>query len=450
MKKESFDVFVIGSGVAGKAVAEKCAQKGLKVAIAENRELGGTCSNRGCDPKKVLLGPTEIIQRANDLMGKGISKPVKLDFKKLQKFKKTFTHDIPERTKHDFEENNVKIFSQTPKFTDARTLQVADYEISANKIVIATGMIPRNLDIEGSQFLKHSDDFLLLKKVPKKIIFLGAGYVGMEFAQLATRAGSEVTIIENGKRPLQTFDEDLVAMLLESSKKLGIRFIFNAKLKAIQKKGGKLKLEYTHGKKKKSKKANIIFNTTGRVPSISMLNLDAANIDYDKNGIMVDSYLRSKTNKDVYACGDVSNHSLPLSPLAGIEGNIVSKNILSGNRFKIEVPVVPSVVFTIPNIASVGYSEKEARKRYKNVSIKYAEISDKFNNKRVNGEVYAYKIIINDRTDVIVGAHILAPESAETINLFVMAMNLKTKSKDLRNMIFTYPSWSNDIKSMLS
>jgi len=451
MKNEKFDVFVIGSGIAGKSVAEDCAEQGLKVGIAESREFGGTCANRGCDPKKVILGPTEIMQSASDLNGKGIKELPKLNWKKLQKFKKTFTSEIPKKTKEDFKEKGIKMFSGSPKFTGPKSLQISDTKITADKIVIATGRVPRNLEFDGSEFLKQSDYFLSLKKLPKRIMFLGAGYIGMEFAQMAVRAGSKVTVLDRGDRPLNNFDADLTALLTETSKKLGIEFIFGATVESVQKKGKKFKVEYKVGKKNKSKNANIIFNTAGRVPSILNMDLEAASIEFDpEEGIAVDSYLSSKSNKDVYACGDVSDHSLPLSPLSGYEANTVSKNILGKRLTKIDVPLVPSVVFTIPNLGSVGYSEEEAKNRYKNVTVKYNEASDWFNNRRIKGSAYAYKIIINDRTDLIVGAHILSVEAAETINLFAMAMNHDIKAKELKKMIFTYPSWSNDIKSMLA
>ena len=450
MKRKKFDVFVIGSGVAGKTVAENCAAEGLKVAIAEDKKFGGTCSNHGCDPKKVLLGPTEILQCANDLMGKGVEKPPKLNWKKLQKFKRTFTSDIPKRTKEDFEEKQIKMFSSSPKFIGPNSLQLKDIEVKADKIVIATGLAARKLNVNGSKYLKDSDDFLSLKKLPKQLIFIGAGYIGMEFAQMAARAGSKVTVMDDGDRPLSTFDKDLTALIEKTSEELGIKFIYNADLNSIQKKNKKFIVHHKIGNKQKSKKAHLIFNTTGRVPSIEKLDLETGNIDFKDDGIVVDDYLRSKTNPSVYACGDVSDHSLPLSPLASYEASTVSRNILKENSKKIDAPWVPSVVFTIPNLASVGYSEEEASKRYKNVTAKYDEVSNWYNNKRINGGAYAYKILINERTDLIVGAHLVGPEAAEMINIFTMAMNLNIKATQIKKMIFTYPSWTNDIKSMLA
>ena len=450
MKTESFDVFVIGSGVAGKTVAENCSDAGLKVAIAECRELGGTCANRGCDPKKVLFNPTKILQQTYDLKGKGISKPPKLDWKKLQEFKKTFTADIPEKTEKDLLQKQITIFKTAPKFIDSNVLQIDKTRVKANIIVIATGLTPRTLNIKGEHHLKTSDDFLSFKKLPKRMIFLGAGYIGLEFAQMAARMGSKVTIIDKGDRLLKSFDSDLATTIEKVSKDLGITFIYDAEIRSIHKSNTKLKLKYRLANQTKSKKADVIFNTAGRVPSISELNLEKANVSFDESGVKVDRYLRSTSNPKVYACGDVSKHSLPLSPLAGHEAQTVSQNIIQNDDTKIVTPQVPSVVFTFPNLAAVGYSEKEAQKHFKNIIIKQGNAQDWYNNKHVGGKAYRYKIIINERTDEIIGAHLIGAEAAEIINLFTLAINCGLKRGEMTKMIFTYPSWGNDIKSMLA
>lgn len=449
MKLKDFDVFVIGSGTAGQTVAKSCAKNGLKVAIADNRVYGGTCPNRGCDPKKVLLGATETLELGRNLLGKGISSVPTLDWKKLQKFKRTFTNAIPEETERNLTDLGIQLFHQSPTFIDENMLSIEGKTIQAKKIVIATGLIPKNLDFKGSDYLTTSDDFLNLKKVPKKVIFIGAGYIGLELAHMAARAGSKITIIEHGDRPLKAFDADLVAHLTAVSKDLGIEFTFNSEIKKIKKLRKNLKVHYTANGKNHTCKARLIFNTAGRVPSISKLKLDSGKVDHSEKGITVNPYLQSVSNPNVYACGDVADHGLPLSPLSGLEGHVVAENILHDNKMKIDIPVVPSVVFTLPNLASVGLSEKEANKRYKKVTVSYASVPNWFNAKRLQESAYAYKIISNSRTKAIVGAHLLSGNAAESINIFTMAINTRTTTEALKKMIFTYPSWCNDIKSMV-
>lgn len=446
---KKFDVFVIGSGIAGRTVAKACVAAGLKVAIADRREYGGVCANRGCDPKKVLLGATEAWEMAEQLQGKGLESMPKIKWKKLQKFKRKFTSAVPKSTEETLEKLGMKLYHQSPKFLDENTLSVEGKTVLADKIVIATGYEPRPLPFDGAKYLKVSDDFLNLKKLPKSILFIGAGYVGMEFAHMAARSGSKVTLIDFADRPLGPFDSDLVKELTEYSKKMGIEFIFKADVKSIKKTKKKYRITYKKGGKTESLKAHMMFNTAGRIPSISDLDLEKGNVAFDEKGIETDAYLQSKSNPNVYACGDVSDHDVPLTPLSGRQGYVVGENIVNGNKKKLDTPVIPSVVFTLPNMASVGYSEAEAKDRYKNVIVKQGSVPNWFNAKRINAPVYAYKILLNERTEEIVGAHIIAPEAAETINLFTMAINNKMTAKDVKRTIFTYPSWGNDIKSML-
>lgn len=446
---KKFDVFVIGTGVAGQTVAKACVAAGLKTAIADRREYGGTCANRGCDPKKVLLGATEAWEKAKNLQGKGLKAMPKIKWKKLQKFKRNFTSAVPKKSEENLEKLGIKLFHQSPKFLDENTLSVEGKTVHADKIVIATGYEPRPLPFDGAKYLKESEDFLNLKKLPKSILFIGAGYIGMEFAHMAARSGSKVTIIDFEDRPLGPFDGDLVKELTEYSKKLGIEFIFKADVKSIKKTKNKYRLTYKKEGKSESLKAHLMFNTAGRIPSISDLDLEKGNVAFDEKGVEVDAYLQSKSNPNVYACGDVSDQDVPLTPLSGRQGYVVGENIVKGNKKKLDTPFIPSVVFTLPNVASVGYSEAEAKDRYKNVIVKHGSVPDWFNAKRISAPVYAYKIILNERTEEIVGAHLIGPEAGETINLFTMAINNKMTAKDVKRTIFTYPSWGNDIKSMV-
>ncbi|PKA98699.1 glutathione reductase (NADPH) [Flavobacteriaceae bacterium MAR_2009_75] len=449
MKNKEYDVFVIGSGIAGQTVAMNSSKAGLKVAIADIREFGGVCANRGCDPKKVLLGATEVLEVAQNLKGKGIRKELKIDWAELQKYKQNFTKAVPASTEEKLRDAGIKLYHQSPKFLDKDILFVEGKTVKANKIVVATGLVPRKLAVKGNKHFKTSDDFLNLKKLPKKIVFIGAGYIGMEFAHMAARAGVDVTMIDVEKRPLTAFDPDLVEELTKYSKKIGIDFVFGARLQSVKKLRKNFKVAYEKDGKSNSLKARMVFNTAGRVPAISELDLEKGSVEFNDNGIAVNSYLQSKTNKTVYACGDVSDNGLPLTPLSGREGYVVSKNIINGNQKKLKTPVIPSVVFTLPNLASVGFSEEEAKKRYKNILVKEGSAKNWFNAKRINAPCYRYKIILNERTEEIVGAHILSPEAGETINIFAMAINQGMTADELQGTVFTYPSWINDVKSMV-
>ena len=192
MAFKEYDVFIIGTGTAGKNVAKDCAAAGLKVGISDNREYGGTCANRGCDPKKVLMGISEILDKASKLKGKGITKFPEVSWEDVMAFKKTFVDAVPAFTEKNLDKLGIDLYHQSPRFLDENTLSVEGKTITANKIVIATGQVPMELKIPGREYALVSDDFLELKTLPETMLFIGAGYIGMEFAHIAARFGVKV------------------------------------------------------------------------------------------------------------------------------------------------------------------------------------------------------------------------------------------------------------------
>ncbi|RMA66178.1 dihydrolipoyl dehydrogenase family protein [Ulvibacter antarcticus] len=447
---KEYDVFVIGTGTAGKTVAIECAAEGLKVAIADNREYGGTCPNRGCDPKKVLVGITEVIQLATDLKGKGITTVPELNWQELQQFKSTFTSAVPAATEKKLKKAGIDLYHQSPEFLDMNTLSVEGKTVKVKKIVIATGQKSMELRIPGREHLLLSDAFLDLESLPDKMVFIGAGYIGMEFAHIAARFGVKVTIVEFGASPLQNFEKDIVDHLVSASEELGIQFIFNAEVTQVEKLRKNFRITFQKNGKSETITTPMVFNTAGRVPSIDELALEKGNVASEKGGISVNEYLQSTTNPSVYACGDVSaSGSLPLTPTSSQESRIVSLNIRKGNHTKMDFPPVPSVVFTIPQLASIGLTEAEAKEKGYQYQIEYKSVPKWFNAKRVNSRTYAYKTIVDTDRNLILGAHIIAPHAGEMINLFVLALCGKLKPEVLKQMIFAYPTWGKDIKGMV-
>ncbi|GAA4115660.1 NAD(P)/FAD-dependent oxidoreductase [Aquimarina addita] len=448
MAIEEFDVFVIGSGVAGQVAAEACVKEGYSVAIADNREFGGTCANRGCDPKKVILSTTRLINASQYLKGKGISKLPKSSWKDIMKFKSEFTEAVPIKTEEKLKKLNIKMYHQSPKFIDTNTLSVEGKSVKVKKIIIAAGLIPKPLTIKGGSLALLSDDFLELNELPDQIIFIGAGYIGMEFAHMAASLGVDVTVIDSGERPLSIFDKDMVAYIVNASESMGIKFIFNAEVLKIEELRKNKRVHYKVANKKESVKATLVFNTTGRVPSTGSLELDKGNVSHNKEGIEVNEYLQNPKNKMVYACGDIANNTVPLTPFSSKEGKIAAYNLHHGNKKKANFPISPTVAFTLPNIAAVGLSEKEAKATYKHVHVVNKDASSSYNAKRVNEPIYAYKTIVDKSTNIILGAHLVGPEAGEVINLFAMAIYKKMTVQEIKDIIFTYPSWSGDIAYM--
>lgn len=449
MKNKHYNVLVIGSGIAGQTAAEICRKNSLSVAITDTREFGGTCANRGCDSKRILLQFSELVYKSRNLKGVGVKELPKLSWKKVQKFRRSFSNPIPPNTEEKLTDLGMSLYHQSPKFISEQEVEIEGKVVSADYFVIATGNMPRPLDIEGKEYLKVSEDILDLKKIPKSVTFIGSGYIAMEFACMLTILGCKVTIFEREKSALSGFDPYLVEKLIVKLKSLGVKFVFDADVTAIEKSGKNLKVSYNSEDKAKTHKSRIVINATGRVPSIADLQLDKAGVEADDNGIVVNDHLQSKSNPKVYACGDVSNKSLPLTPLSGLQGYIVGNNVVKENSKILDVPCVPSTVFTTPNLSSVGFLEEEAKVRYKNVKVYQGDCSGWYNAKREHEDTYAYTILVNERTDEIVGAHLLSSEANEAINVFATAIYNKMTVKEFKRMIMTYPSFSMDLKKMM-
>lgn len=451
MKKE-YDVFVIGTGNAAQNVALACAKAKLKVGITDNREYGGTCPNRGCNPKKILVGLAEILSRTAYMKGKGILKDPVFDWADLIKFKSEFTDPVPANAEEKLKKAGIDLYHASPAFLNKTTLLLEDEEITAEKIIIATGQIPRSLPFEGAEYAKISDDFLSLEQLPKSMTFIGGGYIAMEFAHIAARCGVAVSVIQSGPRPLKNFDADMVKHLVDASEEIGIRFYFNAKATKIEKLDDKEEYRvYADQDGEELKiKTGMVFNTSGRVPAIETLQLENAAISYTKKGVEVNDKMQSITNERIYACGDVADSpGLPLIPLTSVESKVVISQLLDDKPRTAKYAPQPSVVFSVPNLARVGLSEEEAKEKYKKILVYKRDAGDWYNAARIGSHVYAYKLIIDEERDRIVGAHLIGDEAGEIINLFSLAMSADLTTEQIMNAIFVHPTWGRDIKAMI-
>ena len=448
MKK--FDVFIIGTGVAGTIIANKSAKADLKTGIVDNREYGGTCGLHGCIPKKILVGATDAVASAKNLVGKGVVNAPSINWRKLIAFKNTFTDPIPENKETNFKENGIYTYHGNPKFIDENRLIIGNDIIEADKIVIATGAIPRELDIIGAEHALSSDDFLNMKELPESLLFIGGGYIGLEFAHIAARSGAKVTVLQKGVQLLKHFDKDIVDHLIDATKELGIELLMDTDVTQIKKSGDNYVVVGNNKGNLKEFRTDVVFNTSGRVPAIHNLDLEKGNVRYSDKGIEVSYYMQSTTNPNVYAAGDnTATFGLPLTPFATMEGHIVAANILGGNNKKPDYGVRPTVIYTLPTLAMVGITEEQARSENLDIKVNYRSVPHWYAAKHLGETTYAFKVIIDNKTDLILGAHIIGPNAEETINVFAVAMHTQMKAIDLKTIPFVFPSASSDIAKMI-
>ena len=447
--KENYDLIVIGSGSAGSVAASKCNQAGWKVAVIDERPFGGTCALRGCDPKKVLHGAAELYDWQKRMKGKGVNGEIVIDWPELMAFKRNFTAPVPEQRERAFNKQGIDTYHGKAAFSSETTVTVGGTELIGEKFLIATGAMSRPLPFSGSEYLTESDAFMELDALPETIVCVGGGYISFEFAHLAARAGANVHIIQRGDNPLKQFDPDLVNVLLEKTRELGIKVHVGHEVKKITKTADSYLVHAQTQTGDQTFKADLVVHGAGRVPALD-LALEKGGVVSEKAGISVNKYLQSVSNQRVYAAGDVvATPGLPLTPIASMESHIVAKNLLEDNQQAVDYQATPSVVFTVPKLASVGMSVEEAERSKRNIEIKYEQVANWFTYKRTNQSHAAFKIIIDQDEDKILGAHLLSEEADELINHFATAIQVGLTTKALKQMVYAYPTAASDIAHML-
>ncbi|TDJ20765.1 MAG: NAD(P)/FAD-dependent oxidoreductase [Gammaproteobacteria bacterium] len=452
-ENEKFDLVVIGAGTGGGGVLYPCAKAGWKVAIVDSLPYGGTCALRGCEPKKMLVAVTEGIDWSDRMSGNGLqSDNMSIDWAKMIAFKRTFTDGIPKRLEHGFEKLGVVSLHDTARFIAPGVVQVGDRELHAKYFHIATGARPMTLDILGEELLTTSTEFLELESTPSRVVFVGGGYIAFEFAHIARRAGaSEVTILQRGKHPLVQFDPDLVDLLVERSQELGIDIHRESSVDKIVKDGDDLHVEFATPQGRGTIVCDLVVHGAGRVPNIDTLDLDEAGVEVGSRGIQVNEFMRSVSNPAVFAVGDCADTGAPnLTPVSAIEARIAAKNLLAGkDTRRMEYPPIPSVVFTLPALARVGLLEEEARQQGIEFDVNFQKTGGRYSSMRVGERYSAHKVLVEKGTGRIVGAHLMGPGAEEQINLFSIAMGAGLSGNQLKAVIFAFPSYGSDLKSMV-
>jgi glutathione reductase (NADPH) len=443
-----FDVAVIGTGTSAYTLAYPCRKAGKTVAMIDSRPFGGTCALRGCQPKKYLVAASEVVDMASKMQQLGIKGIPEIDWPALIRSKSVFTDDIPEGTEKGFQKAGMQTFHGLARLAGPNLLRVGNQDMTAEHIVIATGAKPKPLYIPGEDYLTDSDAFMELSSLPPEIIFIGGGYISMEFAHVSNRAGAKATILQRSQRVLKRFDPDLVDKLVESSKESGIRIKTRSCVDGIEKRGERF-CAYCETGPKNGFEADMVVHGAGRVPDLDRLSLESGGVEYSEKGVVVNGYMQSVSNPSVYAVGDAAANPFKLSTTADLEGEVAAQNICHGNVVEADYRVVPSVVFSSPPLASVGMSEAEARKQCKNIRVNRGDMTNWPSSKRIGQTHAGYKVIIDEEDQTIIGAHILGHHAEEVINIFALAMRFRLKIEDLKQTLWAYPTYVSDTKYMI-
>jgi glutathione reductase (NADPH) len=443
------EVLVIGTGTAGYTIALALRKAGRRVAVVDNRPYGGTCAMRGCQPKKYLVAAAEVAHLSQQMSRIGIQPVAQIDWPALMTSKSAFTDAVPGHTEKVFQKAGIKLLYGTARFISADEVEInPDFSIRAEHIVIATGSRTAKLDFPGAEFTITSDEFLKLDHMPRRVTFIGGGYIAMEFAHVAHSAGAMVSVLQRTNRILKRFDAELASRLVDASIASGITVTKGFDTSSIEKIHGSF---LVHGSAGSSQliKADLVVNCAGRVPDLDDLDLEAGKVKRSKRGIDVNRFLQNKGNPRVYAIGDACGAGPQLAPVSDMEATIAAENILNGNKMKPDYRGIPSVLFTQPPLALVGMTEDEAGKSGIRFRINRGSMSNWPSSLRIGQKHAYYKVIIEEKSGRILGAHLFGHNAGEAINIFAMAIKFRLTNQDLKKMLWAYPTNVSDLKYMI-
>lgn len=436
---EKFDTIVIGSGPGGMAAAEALVAK-QKVLIVEKGAWGGTCPNRGCDPKKMLYGVVDTYLQAKLFAKAGMPAMGQLDWSKLMAFKESYTQQVPSGMQTSLAASGATTLAGEAHFVNEHLIEVNGATYEADNIVIAAGAEPRILDIPGHNYLKTSTDFLKLAELPRRIGFIGGGFVALELANIANAAGAEVHIFQHNHTLLEAMPATATNQLADLLGQRGIQFHWDTTVSAVDRDQGALVAQTTAG----SFPMDLIISAVGRPAALNGLHLEKAGITTDVHGIKVDDHLRTN-QPHVYVIGDIGSKRIPkLTGVAGFEGRYVANTIL-GVDAPITYPAIPFIAFTSPQLGQVGLTVTEAEKNPDKYQITVTPVGKWYSYMRLFDDQAQVTTIVERQSGHLVGAVVLAHDSEELMNRFTQIINLKQTPADIAHDINVYPSFLSDL-----
>ncbi len=436
-----YDVIVIGGGPAGYNGALKCAKLGLKTALIEERELGGTCLNRGCIPTKSLLKSAEIYESAKNgnLFGVDVAN-VYFDMEKVYQRKDSVVKKLREGIAFLIKKSGLDYFEGKASFIDKNTVSIEkDGEnkvISAKNIIIATGSVPAKLNLEGIEYTKNSDQVLEKGIVGENILIIGGGVIGCEFACFFSSIGKKVTIVEAESRILPQMDRDASNYLGLAFRKNKVEILTGAKVQSVTKNENNLTVNVEIKGSIKALDCDEVIVSVGRIANFANLKLENAKIEYDRRIIVDENFATSQ--KNIYAVGDVSG-KIQLAHLAEAQAENVAY-IIAGKKPPMDLSVVPSCVYTYPEIASVGITE--ATDGFTACKIPFGG-----NGKAVIEDCFAgFVKTVYDKEEVIVGAVVMCSRATDIIAELALAVTNKLKREDIEKTIHAHPTLAETVR----
>src|SRR5215212_8622887 len=442
-----FDLFVIGAGSGGVRAARVAAAYGVRVAIAEEHKVGGTCVIRGCVPKKLLVYGAHFAEDLDDAAMFGWDVPQKrFDWPVLRdnvlaevgRLEGAYTETL---TNHD-----VTIFKERAEITGPNSVHLGSGKtVTANKILIATGARPQMPDVPGIEHAITSNEVFHLDRLPRRIVIAGGGYIANEFAGIFHQFGSQVTLVNRTDTLLRHYDQQIVDRLLQISIRKGIHFEFNVKADSIERdEQGTLRMKIRGCD---DIEADQILVAIGRQPNVEGLGCEAAGVAFgDKSQIKVDEDNRTSV-PSIFAVGDVTDR-IQLTPVAIREAQAFADTFFGNKPWRVDYNCIPSAVFSHPPLAGVGMTEGEARNRLGTVRTFTSDFRPMKNVLAGRNERSLYKLVIDGETDRIVGLHMIGPEAPEILQAAAVAVKARLKKEDFDATVSLHPTMAEELVLM--
>ncbi|MEA5595301.1 glutathione-disulfide reductase [Rivularia sp. UHCC 0363] len=443
-----YDLFIMGAGSAGAAAAKKAASLGVRVAVAEQESLGGTCLNRGCIPKKLIVYAADFALHNKFATDYGWSKSSShFDWTQFIHSVNKHIDSINRSYQEKFEEKGITLIRGHATFVDAHTIAIDERKITADKILIAVGARPFVPDIPGIEYAITSREMFHLPYLPKRLAIIGGGYIGVEFSSMMNALGCRVTVIDTSETILEGFDDDIRKSLQESLSQRGIKIINNSTATHIKHYEEGLLLTVS-GKYKKTIAADTILVATGRAPNTEKLDLDNAQVKMgEKNAIEVDEYSRT-SQENIFAVGDCTNR-LQLTPVAKSEAVAFVNTVFGDKPQTVNYGDVPSAVFARPEIASIGMTENQAREKFGDSVKCYCDKFQPLMHQLASSDEQAIvKVVVEGESERVIGVHMLGEHAADIIQCLGVAFRKGITKLDLDDAIAIHPTTAEEFLTL--
>jgi glutathione reductase (NADPH) len=443
-----YDLFVIGGGSGGIATARRAAEYGAKVGLAENDRLGGTCVNRGCIPKKLMVYASHFPEYLEEAEAYGWSKAsIELDWPKMITVVNNEVHRLNGIYQRMLDNSKVKLFRNYASFVDNHTIQVGNEKVTADKILVAVGGYPIKPNIPGIEYTITSDEIFNLPKQPEHIVIFGGGYIGVEFACIMHGLGSKVTQIIRKDLILNGFEQDLRVEIQEAMIRHGINVVNNSQLKAIKKTEDGLKIILEGETTEVVTVDQAALSALGRRPNLEKLGLENTGIELEKGAIKTDKYSQT-SEPNIYAVGDCTN-TINLTPVAINEGRAFADTHFGGKSRIMAYDNIPTAIFSTPEAATVGLTEEEARAKYgEQIKVYRSKFRPMYYTLTGKEEKTLMKLVVDTVTDKVLGAHMVGNYAAEIIQGVAIALKMGATKADFDATVGIHPSSAEEFVTM--